>query len=318
MKSLVIGIGGLLGSAVSAQLVSAQFTHPVQHRIRWSVPDDARADLQLLLDEFRRFVAKDSWTIFWCAGKGHLRSLSAEVNDEVELFDWVLKLLKAWPNRNGVLTMCSSAGALWYSTSVGVITEQSPDTGKSPYALAKSVQEDLLRSACLDGGIRGVAARISTVYGANQDLTKSQGLISRLCHSATAQQQLDIFVPLETTRNYIFAPDAAKMMTRLSLFMLNSAPPSTFTKKIICSRESQSIASLCNSVELVSRKKPQISSRITPESSNYPLHFKLRSITTPDTSSFESATILSGISAVYHHILGQQQLGNLARTVNAV
>lgn len=314
MKSLVLGIGGLIGSAVSAQLASEQFRHPAQRKIRWSVLGDARADLQFLLDKFFQFVADDRWAIFWCAGKGHLRSLSTEVDVETELFGWVLNLLKAWPNRNGVVMMCSSAGALWYSPSVGAITEQSPDTGTSPYALAKSVQETMLHSACLDSGIRGLAARISTVYGVNQDLSKSQGLISRLCRSATSQQQLDIFVPLETTRNYIFAPDAARMMTRLSLFMADNAPPSAFARKIICSRESKSIASLCNSVELVSRKKLLISCRITPESDSYPLHFQLRSTMTPDLSSFESTTILSGISAVYHQLLRQQQLGSLSHT----
>ncbi len=51
--------------------------------------------------------------------------------------------------------------------------------------------------------------RLSNLYGPGQNLDKLQGLISRLALSAVTQQPTNIFVPLDTLRDYIYVDDAA-------------------------------------------------------------------------------------------------------------
>jgi UDP-glucose 4-epimerase len=312
VKSLVIGSGGLIGSAVCSQVGFGRFQMEQEFRIRWESKSQAIDDIKRLLREFQALVSNDTWAIYWCAGKGHLRASQSELSKETELLASVFETLRYWENQNGVFTLCSSAGAIWYAPVFGSINELTPESGKSTYAQAKLTQESLLTAACRAAGFRGVIARLSNVYGSNQDLSKTQGLISRLCFSATSQLAIGIYVPLETTRNYLFASDAARMMKVFAETHLLGSPPSSVIKKIICSRESQSIAKLINVVQLVSGKKPNIVQGKTLDSGSYPLHFHIQSQVEPDVSWAEQTTILSGVSDVYKGILRQQQLGVLS------
>ena len=52
--------------------------------------------------------------------------------------------------------------------------------------------------------------RFSNLYGPGQNLGKLQGLISRLALSAVTRQPINIFVPLDTIRDYVYVDDAAQ------------------------------------------------------------------------------------------------------------
>jgi UDP-glucose 4-epimerase len=311
VKSLILGNGGLIGSAVSTELAMGQFRTDKAFRIRWESESQAKSDIVQLINQFQSFVSDDSWAIYWCAGRGHLRSIQSELCGESKFLGSVFDALKQWRNQNGVFTLCSSAGAIWDSQMLGFVDESSPETGQSAYAKEKLLQESLLRAACKEVGFRGVIARLSTIYGPNQDRSKSQGLISRLCDAAVSQRTIDIYVPLETTRNYLFASDAAKMMKEFAEDFLVKHPRSSVATKIFCSRESQSIARLLNVVQLVSGKKPFIIQRKTSISGSYPVHFQIRSRIGTDVAHAESTTILTGVSSVYQDLLTRQQLGAL-------
>jgi len=57
--------------------------------------------------------------------------------------------------------------------------------------------------------------RVSNLYGPGQDLGKLQGLISRLALASVTRQPINIFVPLDTIRDYIYVDDAAKAILNL-------------------------------------------------------------------------------------------------------
>jgi UDP-glucose 4-epimerase len=57
-----------------------------------------------------------------------------------------------------------------------------------------------------------VLARVSNVYGPGQDLTKLQGLISRLALCSLTREPLNLFVPLSTVRDYIYVDDVARLV----------------------------------------------------------------------------------------------------------
>jgi len=313
VKTLVIGRRGLVGSAIAR---SVRYRHelfdPVAN-VCWDDDDSARSDLRAVIDGFQRFVGDEKWAVFWAAGKGHLGSTSADLRAEEELFGVLLSMIVEWGSTKGLVALMSSAGAIWSAPTHGSITESTSATGTSPYALSKLYLEGELTSLCNNTGLRGLVARLSSVYGVNQDLLKPQGLISRLCASSIMQRPIEIFVPLETTRNYIYADDAAEMILDVvdSLFSERAAQADCAVR-IFCSRDNHSIASLCASVETVSRRKLLLTTRLGPDASRYPLHFRLKTEFPTLTSRHERTTLIAGVSDVYQELLRNFQNGILA------
>ena len=315
MKCLVVGHRGLIGSAISRELI--QFAEEFVHEIgvRWASPNDAIVDIKRITDSFKGFVSKESWAVFWCAGKGFLGSIEGELEPEIEIFEQFLSDLSKWENKRGVVVLASSAGAIWNASGLDRIDENTPDIGVSPYALAKLRQEKSLNEFCLQTNIRGVVARISSVYGAGQDLHKQQGLISRMCIAAVTRTPISIFVPLETTRNYIFSTDLAKMLIQTAQTEVRKQDLVRGAKKVVlCSRDNHSIASICKAVEDVSRRKLLKSTHLLGNVAKYPLHFQLRPKNLATIAGCESTTLLAGVSVVYREILNQYQMGLISRS----
>jgi UDP-glucose 4-epimerase len=313
VKVLVIGRRGLIGSAVIRSIFPSQAIFGFESTIRWGKTQDAILDLQVLLGDFCEFVGQEKWIVLWSAGKGHLGSTTEEMETEEALFQTVLQTVSKWTNTDGLIGLVSSAGAIWSASSTRSVSEKSPPSGRSPYALSKLRQEALLAETCQRSQIRGLAARVSSVYGINQDLSKPQGLISRLCASTVARRSIEIFVPLETTRNFIFSDDAASMIAgTLTKILERDELRGRSSTRVICSRENYSIATICKAVELVVHRKPLVVSKITRETERYPLHFRLQTDHFAEISKFESTTLVAGISTVYKEMLGSFQAGRFA------
>lgn len=315
MKILVFGRRGLIGSAIVRSIRSrGELFDPIVN-VRWDDNDSARNDLRAVIDAFQRFVGDEKWVIFWAAGKGHLGSTSADLRAEEELFGLLLSSIIEWGSTDGLIALMSSAGAIWSAPTHGSITESTKATGTSPYAISKLHLEGELSSFCKTAGLRGLVARLSSAYGANQDLRKPQGLISRLCASSILRRPVEIFVPLETTRNYIYADDAAEMMIDVSESLLSEPDArGTCTMRIFCSRDNHSIASVCASIETVSRRKLLLTTRLGEEVSRYPLHFRLKTEFPDLTNRLERTTLVAGVADVYQEMLQNFQSGHLAKT----
>ncbi len=310
MKNLVFGHRGLVGSAIVKALKKSE-VYKYDNVIRWVSPDAAELDIALLLEGFREFVGRDKWAIYWAAGKGHMASTEGELLAEERLFSAMCASVGKWTNTDGAVVLISSAGAIWSAPSSGPISESTPPTGASPYAKSKLRQEACLDQLCKQQQLTGFIVRLSSVFGLNQDLQKPQGLISRLCVGTILRQPIEIFVPLETTRNYVFIDDAARMIVK-SLGDILGSPCSSgkATIRVICSRDNHSVASVCNSVEVVARRKLLTIVRLLSESSRYPVHFKLRSEHANEFDRFESTTLQAGVSAVYQGALEKYKSGN--------
>ena len=310
MKCLVVGSRGLIGSAISRELTQLDDVYTQALGIRWTDDSAAKSDLRSIFDSFRGFVGDETWAIFWCAGKGFLGSLPGALDLEIEVFRSFLSDIATWANTDGVVVFASSAGAIWNPTRSERIDEDTPENGVTPYAQAKLLQETILQQFCRESSIGGVIARISSVYGDGQDLEKQQGLISRMCLASVTRTPVSIFVPLETTRNYVFARDLAKMMVKAARIELQSESKGRDAKKLImCSRDNHSVASICRAVESVSQHKLLKSTHLSSEMLRYPLHFQLRPRNSEGLLECESTTLVAGVSIVYREILRRYQLG---------
>jgi len=214
MKTWVIGRGGLLGRSVEQRLASFTEVFVPSQKFDWS--DSARVTSQLATEcqSFFSTVGDDNWTIYWCAGRGTLSSSPDQMHAENEMFKSLLQALEsslsAAAKQKGTIFFASSAGAVYGGSKNPPFTELTQPKSLTSYGDAKIYQEELLKNFAIKNGVRVLVGRISNVYGARQDLAKNQGLISTICFSVLRRQPLNLFVPLETSRNYIYVEDAAK------------------------------------------------------------------------------------------------------------
>ena len=313
MKTLVIGRGGLIGSSLENALFNRFGHKQVQQKIHWKDPSRALVEVSSLVTRFLSENTNESWVVAWCAGQGNFASKSVDLKNENLYLEAVLAEISKTAIPNGVFFYTSSAGAIYTNPRGLVIDENSPPSVLNDYGHHKLAQENLVAHFAESTKIRSINGRIVSVYGPNQNLQKPQGLISRLCLDALRHGSTDIFVPLGTTRNYLYVTDAAEMIARYIEFVHNQDDDTidNCTTKIFCGAQSYSISSICRTVSTITKRKTFIRSRIDQKSLQYPEHFNIRSVVHPELSQFCSTTLISGVSAVYHGILNQLQIAEV-------
>lgn len=212
----VLGAGGMLGAAVTRELRRCgaevyRFHEPFD----WRSSEQVRVQFAQAIQEFlARLAADDSWEIYWAAGVGSMGSSRSDLDGETSALGGFLGLLEQRLSAcgvPGVLGFASSAGALYAGSQDFEITEATPVTVANDYAAAKLAQEQLLEAfASRQGTARVLVARFSTLYGPGQAQGKRQGLLSHIARCALRHQPVEIFVPLDTSRDYLFIDDAAR------------------------------------------------------------------------------------------------------------
>lgn len=259
---LVIGAGGLLGRAIVARLgETSQATLKISG-LDWGNHDAVRAGLTIGVSQILTHASHDPWVVHWCAGRATVRSSEQESVHEIGLLRQLLSVLESMmtPEQlgRGSLTFASSAGGVYAESVNPPFTELSEPRPNSPYGRAKLASERLLTDWCTSHDVRLTVGRIASMYGANQDLTKPQGLLSHLVRAALLREPLTLFVPLSTTRNYISVGDAAAVL-------LAHAKRDFEGIRIVnvCASENTSIASLLHTCELIVRRRIPIRQAIT-------------------------------------------------------
>ena len=205
MLHWVIGAGGLFGQALMRASASPFKGQPIP----W---DDHSSALLALQNNLREFGdrSKGDWAITWAAGRASTASSFDQTKAEFELFSQFIQLLQLNPPfGRGVFTLTSSAGGVYAGSSNPPFTSNSTPRPLGPYGQLKLDQERVAQS--LESEMPVVRLRLANIYGQGQDLTKLQGLISHLAMAHITRNPLNIFVPLETLRDYIFVDDAAAL-----------------------------------------------------------------------------------------------------------
>ena len=211
----VIGAGGLLGSAVVRQAKKRSDTVITSSQIPWSnsaeTIEEIHRDAASLRDQLTNRVRPGTkWAIVWAAGHATTASSQEETDRELTAFRGCVHAIneELRNSPNGTFALASSAGAVYAGSANPPFSSSSPVQPLGPYGWLKVQQEEASRDL-LDSAIDTVMVRIANLYGPGQDLTKLQGLISRLALSSVTREPLTMFVPLDTMRDYITADDAA-------------------------------------------------------------------------------------------------------------
>ena len=304
MKTLVIGGGGLIGTSLRKALFK-EFAHKHKpFKIGWNRPDQAVADLRQLIENFLDESDKEPWIVAWCAGRGGFSSTTSELEHELVYLSVVLDELANSKNNNGLFFLASSAGALYTKESSEVFTENSPISISNDYGRHKLAQENMVKKFSVDTKTKSIIGRLVSIYGPDQNLQKPQGLISQLCNNAIRKKPTEIYVPLGTTRNYLFSEDAANMIVQSIRFGHESIAndESYSTVKIFCNHQSVSISTICKSLSVITNKRTLISTRLLDGVAKYPEHFHIRSVTSPDLGAYCQTTLIAGMGRILRDV----------------
>lgn len=299
MDVWVVGAGGLLGSAI-ARSVRGEHRLFSAGRIPWHQPENSSRALVENLRAFHSWRQTDTpWAVIWAAGAGVIASSAASLAVEDEVLIGFARELAHSAEPGGTFVFASSASVYGDSKNL-TCDEWSLTAPLNHYARTKLNQEAAL-TQLLTGSTPLVLARISTLYGPGQNLSKGQGLISSMCRDALAGRAISIFVPLDTQRDYLYTADAARQILQLAQRSAHagSARPEI---KVVGSYRSTTIGEVARTIQSVARRRPHLL-QIQSASSSVHVRSQLLSTTDPALRAMSPTPLLTGINTVYSGLL---------------
>ena len=250
----------------------------------WSNPELLKTQFKLAVADFTcSFSPGERWAIYWTAGLGAMGSTESDLDVETANLKMFLGLLREHitiSHALGAIGFASSAGALYSESKDFEVTELSAITTLTEYAKAKLAQEKLLKEfVSSEAGVDLLVARFSTLYGPGQSFGKKQGLLSHIARCALKQHPVELFVPLDTARDYLFVDDAASLFVGSLQAMLIQGRKSEI--RIIAAERSVTISEIISTFNRLIKKPIRfvscsnslsaIYSRRVSYRSNYPL-----------------------------------------------
>lgn len=297
----VLGSRGLLGSALCRVLRfdGTELFSPTA-RFRWSSESDLALQLTAAVQAFAAHVGGwRRWEIYWAAGVGTMGSSEADLALETRVLALLLRLVESTPQLvaiPGAVAFASSAGAIYAGSPDYTISENTAPAPTTAYAFEKLRQEDLVCAFAQASGDRiALLARLSTIYGPGQSLGKQQGLLAHIARCILRNQPIQIYVPLDTIRDYINADDAAASM--VAALRAVSEDPGVFTK-IIASEQPTTIAEIISIFKRITRRAPRIVTSAGKLTNVYSRRVQFRSVATPQSATSPKTSLLAGIANV--------------------
>jgi UDP-glucose 4-epimerase len=305
MLTWIVGRGGLLGGAVS-RAVGPEFTGlPVA----WENYDAAVSVLDSDIQRFITEARNDDWSVIWAAGSGVIGSTADKLAAETRILaHFATRLRDSRPTGRGAFFLSSSAGGVYAGSVRPPFTESTTPRPLSLYGETKFAQEEILRTT-LAGRLPLVIGRFSNLAGPGQNLTKQQGLVSQLCSAVVTRQSLNVFVPMETLRDYLYVDDGAAMVRTLVENAV-SAQPSTPVLRNISSQRPVSVCTVLRTVQQVAHRSVRIALGSSP-SSRY--HVRDLRLCTEFPDDFHGVAITPfpvTVKRVYDDVLRRRAMSN--------
>jgi len=245
-SSLVLGAGGLLGRAITNELLLKADSQDLVHkaRVNWREPEVAELQISKLIENWLKDHPYASHELFWCAGRGGPRADHQMILQEETFFIHVLKKIEEYSQETDVrylkIFFASSAGGIYGDTGECIATELTQPKPSGTYGLMKHRLELALQEFSKKVHCTSLIGRISSIYGPSHHLRGRQGLLGHMAFSIANNQPISLFASLSTARNYIDVESAAC----LAVSLLRECDESTHNVRNIASPYSPSIAEL--------------------------------------------------------------------------
>lgn len=294
---LVVGARGLLGAAVTRTLMS-RGTPVSTVAVPWAEPAHAAQSL-LAAAATARQTWGDSWALAWCAGAGVTgttqASLDAEIATLAQVVDGMLAPGGCAPS---AFFLASSAGGVYAGSSDPPFTELTEPAPLAAYGRAK-LEAEAVVARLTHAHTRVLVGRISNLYGPGQDLSKQQGLISRLCRSYLLREPIGLYVSLDTIRDYLFVDDCADMVCDALQRLATLAPdePRMPVVKIFAAQQSASIASILGDCRRVFGNRILVNLASSPLANQQARDLRFRSVVWPEIDRRSLTTLPHGVHA---------------------
>ncbi|MDM0017555.1 NAD-dependent epimerase/dehydratase family protein [Variovorax saccharolyticus] len=305
----VLGSRGLLGSALSTTLLhDGVDVFAPQEPFSWRDESHLQSQVQAAVRAFSSEAQEaGGWEIYWAAGVGTMGSPEEVLTAETRAMTLFLEFFKSDASLMavpGAIVFSSSAGAIYAASPEEIITEKTAVAPNNPYAYTKLKQEELLRVFAMEcKNVSVLVARISTLYGVGQATGKSQGLLTNIARNIVRNRPTQIYVPLDTIRDYISAPDAAativgtlRMPERREKYLI----------KIIASERPTSIAEIVSIFKQISRRHPRITTSASRLSKLYSRRVQFRSVVPRGSATPTPESLIVGIA----HLLSAERLAH--------
>jgi UDP-glucose 4-epimerase len=315
----VIGAGGLLGSHVRRALhqhsPGTLLWDPIPAHFSWTNPALLAQELRAAVTTFAQAVRAngDAWAVLWCAGAGVLRSPASALVPEWSGFNLLLDLIRqhlASQTRDlpGLVFLASSAGGAYSGSLDEVVTESTLARPTSPYGTHKlRMEEELRKWAEAFPHVYALIGRISNLYGPGQDLHKNQGIISHLSRCLIFRYPVNIYVPLDTRRDYLFVDDCAHEIVTLIDRLMSDRPGVVL--KIFAAEKLTSLSRIIGIFFRMFRHRPLIVSQ--QPRGTAPTTLKLRSQVWRQPDGVRKTDLATGIHLVHEHQLALFRRGLL-------
>ncbi|WIB76358.1 NAD(P)-dependent oxidoreductase [Curtobacterium sp. MCPF17_002] len=276
-STLVVGAGGFLGGAVHRSL-TARGTDPVAARVPW---DDQDAAVSALVHAVRGLRSGPApWRLLWCAGTGVVATGAEVFDEEQRLIARVLDATRDDRSGPGTVFFASSAGAVYAGSDAPPFDEGTEPAPLAPYGHAKLAAEAQFRGWADATGARLVVGRISNLYGPGANLRKPQGLVSQLTLAHLEGRPSSIYVPMSTTRDYLYIDDAVDMVLQ-TLDLVEQGPSPAAVTKILSSGQPATIADVIDAVEQAIGTRLDIREGADPSATFQGLDLRMRSAVLP-------------------------------------
>ncbi|MCU1492521.1 MAG: NAD-dependent epimerase/dehydratase family protein [Acidimicrobiaceae bacterium] len=307
--SWVIGRGGLLGRSVEQALRARGPVWGPSRAFSWSDPERLAAELAEWIEEFATVVGRQPWQIAWCAGAGVVGSGPSVLEQETEALSQFLAAASASlvpKNSSGAFFLASSAGGVYAGAGTPPFDERSPVAPLAPYGWNKLKQESLAARWSGETSIPLLIGRISNLYGPGQDLSKGQGLITQVCLRILARQPLQLYVPLDTIRDYLFADDAGRLvadgLTRLRREASESSAIPVVVK-ILASQQPVTVATVLAHFKLITKRPVSVIVGASPNARRQARDLRMLSSVWPELDRHPATSLSEGMRAVFTAIL---------------
>ena len=298
----------MIGRCVSRTLQQLGSQLFVRERIDWKRGDQVDIQIQRVVEEFFDYVDGENWSIFWLAGKGGFGVSKEQYDFDTYIFERFLRHVSSFSSGEGIVVLASSAGAIYGTNNFEIITEDTHLGPESQYGINKSKQESLIQTFAKETNCKAFIARISTVYGPGADHLNGYGLINNICRADIRRKSIDIFVPLETSRNYIYSMDAGELLVRHCSLIFES--DGIVSIRNIVSPWSTTIAEILYESSRVFKRRIRSVSRIDDRKTTYGERFDIKSIESINIGNFSYTPLASGIKQTRDSILLDFQSGS--------
>jgi UDP-glucose 4-epimerase len=171
----------------------------------------------------------------------------------------------------------------------------------SPYGELKLAQEGRARAA-LEGHLPLVIGRLANLYGPRHNMAKGQGLIPQLCLASVRRAPLNLYVSMDTVRDYIYVDDAAAYAWSAVRNAIGIDPDHAEIV-IIASGQPTTVAEVIATVQGVTHRKVPLALGTHPSSVHQAIDLRLTP--TPIDDNVEITPLANGIKRVFEDMAGR-------------